>query len=117
MKQQIKLTENELKGMLSETVHTILKEWFGSKKQEPPKQVLISSQTIDWEYADELAADNDLTSEYEGAQYYYEGVAEMDFEEATMPKYNKFCCHIDNLDADMYFDYGANYYFCVKELQ
>lgn len=34
-----------------------------------------------------------------------------------LPKYRWFVEHIDNIDADLYFDYGADYFFLVRDRQ
>lgn len=64
--------------------------------------------------AEEIAQDCRLSSEEEGAalwfnEIYYESTWRMD----KMPKYSQFVKKIEG--GNLYYDYGANYYFLVQE--
>lgn len=104
----ISLTESDLKNIIKESVKRILKEEI--------KTVMIYPNTIDAYQAQEIAKDEGLNNEWEGAKMWFEQVAEYrEFEPHTMPKYNRFICNIETIGADLYYDYGADYYFCVEQ--
>jgi hypothetical protein len=104
----IRLSESDLKELIKESVNRILKEEI--------KTVLIYPHTISAYQAAELAKSENLDEEYEAAKMWFEEVAEYrEFEPEIMPKYNRFICHIDKIGADLYYDYGADYYFCVEQ--
>lgn len=77
---------------------------------------MIYPNTIDAYQAQEIAKDEGLNNEWEGTKMWFEQVAEYsEFEPHTMPKYNRFICNIETIGADLYYDYGADYYFCVEQ--
>ena len=113
MSKVIRLTESDLHRMIKESVKTILNENY---REGEPRMVLIS-HILNGTKAVEIGEQEGL-DEQEAAKIYFENTIESDedFEQNKMPKYNRFICHIDYIDADLYYDYGANYYFCVKEI-
>ena len=92
-----------------------LNEWY--KEPSEPKKVLICNSIIDGQEANEIAMSEGYEKEWMGAQFWFEGTIdyESEFEPKDMPKYNQFITHMDYVDADLYYDYGANYYFAVRE--
>lgn len=107
----IKLNEKTLHNY----VHQCINEWF--KEPSEPKKVLICNSIIDGYEANEIAMSEGYEKEWMGAKFWFEGTIdyESEFELKNMPKYNQFITHMDYVDADLYYDYGANYYFAVRE--
>lgn len=106
--------ENEInKASLTESIVRYIVESHGEPET---REILIYQNIINSTEASEIAEHDGFNEEWEGAKAWFEGVVESDadFEPGTMPKYNKFICHMDYINADLYYDYGADYYFCVK---
>ena len=114
MKQVIRLTESDLHRMIKHSVKKILNENY---REGEPRMVQVYPTILEAHEAFEIGEEEGL-DETEAAKMYFEQIVESDeeFVNDTMPKYNRFICHIDYIDADLYYDYGANYYFCVKEI-
>lgn len=72
---------------------------------------------IDGYKAQEISDEDGYNTPEEGAAAWFKGVIDnaSEFEEGEMPEYHQFIDHIDEIDADMYYDYGADYYFVAKE--
>lgn len=64
----------------------------------------------------EIAHSCDLQKENKAAAEWFNNVTEAgDFEPAEeLPKYHWFICHLPYIDADLYYDYGADYYFVTR---
>jgi hypothetical protein len=81
------------------------------KKEDMEYQILDA--ILEAHEAEEIAQDCGLSSEEEGAalwfnEIYYDSTWHMD----KMPKYNTFIKEIEG--GNLYYDYGANYYFLVQ---
>lgn len=62
-----------------------------------------------WE-ANEIAKDNHLSTEQEGAEMYFDNTYyESTWTESELPLYRQFVKKIEA--GDLYYDYGADYYF------
>ena len=83
------------------------------------KKYLSYPSILEGYQAYEMAGSCDLQKENAAATEWFRNVAVEDFfeEEMQMPKYHWFICHIDEVDADLYYDYGADYYFLVREVE
>ena len=79
---------------------------------------LISSSILEGYQAFEMAHSCDLQKENKDAAKWFSNTAEEgDFEPAEkLPKYHWFICHLPYVQADLHYDYGADYYFLVKEV-
>ena len=89
---------------------------------------LISSSILEGHQAFEMAHSCDLQKENKAAAEWFlkcqaakaerNNVTEAgDFEPADeLPKYHWFICHLPYVQADLHYDYGADYYFLVKEV-
>jgi hypothetical protein len=99
-----------------ETLKDAIQEAMMEHEQENDdnNSILISTEILDNYQAQEIAEDNNLPEEWMGAKIWFENI-DVEFEKSEMPKYKRFIKHIDYIDADLYYDYGANYYFCVKK--
>lgn len=65
-----------------------------------------------WEAA-EIAEEHGLKDEAEGAAMWFNEVCyEAEWQQEEMPKYSKFLKRIEG--GDLYYDFGADYYFLVK---
>lgn len=110
-KKFIRLTEDYLHRIIKESVNNVLKEnYFDFDGYD---SILISDEILESNQAQEIAEDQNLLEEWMGAKVWFENI-DVTFEDGEMPKYSRFIEHIDYIDADLYYDYGANYYFCVK---
>ena len=80
---------------------------------------LISSSILEGYQAFEMAHSCDLQKENKAAAERFSNTAEEgDFEPAEkLPKYHWFICHLPYVQADLHYDYGADYYFLVKEVE
>lgn len=77
-------------------------------------KIQILNTILDAHQAREIASDYKLSSEQEGAEQYFNAIyAESEWEMEEMPKYNKFIQSIEG--GDLYYDYGADYYFLVQK--
>ena len=76
---------------------------------------MIYPNYISGNEASQIAEEDSLKEEWMGAKSWFEGVIESreEFELENMPKYSRFICHMDYVDSDLYYDYGADYYFAV----
>lgn len=75
---------------------------------------IIYSDIIEDYQAQEIAEEYGI-SEEEGAAEWFKGAAdEMDFAEDEMPLHREFVMNIPELNSKLYHDYGAGYYFLVK---
>ena len=83
------------------------------------KTYQIYSSILEGYQAFELAGSCDIHKEYKAAAEWLSNVADEGFFEPVnhLPKYRWFVEHIDNIDADLYYDYGADYFFLVREVQ
>ena len=79
---------------------------------------LISTSILEGYQAYEMAHSCDLQKENKAAAEWFNNVTEAgDFEPADkLPKYHWFICHLPYVQADLHYDYGADYYFLVKEV-
>jgi len=79
----------------------------------------IYSSILEGHQTYEMAGSCDLQKEHKAAADWFSGTCdEGDFEQADeLPKYHWFICHIDSMDADLHYDYGADYYFLVREMK
>ena len=66
-----------------------------------------------------MAHSCNLQKENKAAAEWFNNVTEAgDFEPADkLPKYHWFICHLPYVQADLHYDYGADYYFLVKEVE
>lgn len=104
----IRLTEGELKNIIKKTLNEMINEDYMNKQGH----VLIDTILEDYK-ADEIAKDLGLDSADDAAAHYFSEIAS-DAETTTVqsiPKYTKFISHISSINGDLYYDYGANYYF------
>jgi hypothetical protein len=100
-----------------ETLKDAIQEAMMSYEQENDinyNGILISNEILEAYEAQEIAEDQNLPEEWMGAKVWFENI-DVNFEENEIPKYKQFIKHIDYIDADLYYDYGANYYFCIKK--
>lgn len=76
---------------------------------------MIYPSCISSSEASEIAEQEGLEKEWMGAKAWFEGVVESreEFELQEMPKYKDFVCHMDYIESDLYYDFGADYYFAV----
>ena len=110
-KQVIRLTESDLHRIIKESVKRIINENHG----EPDDRTAIIYSDIIEDYQAQEIADEYGISVDEAAAEWFKGVAgEMDFAEENMPKYREFVMDITELESKLYHDYGAGYYFLVK---
>lgn len=93
--------------------NNILKEWY--KEPVERKKVMIYPSIIYSHEASEIAEQEGLEKEWMGAKAWFEGVVESreEFELEEMPKYCNFVCHMDYIEADLYYSFEADYYFAV----
>ena len=112
-KKLIRLTEGDLHRIIKESVNKVLKESYREPREM--KKVMIYPNIIDGNQASQIAEENGLEEEWMGAKEWFEGVVSSneEFELENMPKYNKFICDMDYIGCDLYYDFGANYYFAV----
>ncbi len=77
---------------------------------------LIYPSILESHQAAEIAEDLSLSSEQDAAAEWFKNVVENAiFEVAeSLPRYHQFICHIDYIEADLYYDYGADYYFVAR---
>lgn len=72
---------------------------------------------LDGYQADEIAEDYKLGYSNEAAVLYFKNVIyDGEFVEENMPKYHRYVDTIDG-EYDVYYDYGADYFFCVHKEQ
>ena len=110
-KQIVRLTESDLHRIIKESVKRIIDENYG----EPDDRTAIIYSDIIEDYQAQEIADEYGISVDEAAAEWFKGVAgEMDFAEDNMPKYREFVMDIPELESKLYHDYGAEYYFLVK---
>ena len=110
MRQVIKLTESDLHRIVKEAVNKIL-EAHG----EPDSRTAIMYDGIIEDYkANEIAEEQGITEEEAAAEWFKGVVDEMDFDEKEIPSHRQYVMDIPELDAELYHDYGAGYYFLVK---
>ena len=74
--------------------------------------MLVYNSILDYNQAQEIADDLNISVE-EAAKKWFEETFEGGFDEEEI-KYKKYICEIPYIGCDLYYDYGANYYFCVK---
>lgn len=114
---KIIITENKLKQIIRESVNKILKEAY--KEPRERKKVMMYPNIIESSEAAEIAYNEgyyEENEEWKGAKAWFEGVAESyEFELQYMPKYHQYICDMPYIESELYFDYGANYYFCIKK--
>ena len=111
MKKIIRLTESDLHKIVKESVNRILKEEMPTKS----KTYFIFNEILDGYKADEMADQYGLSRE-EAAVEWFKGVCiEDNFGEGNMPQNSQYVTDIPELDAELYVDYGADYFFLVKE--
>ena len=111
-KRIIRLTENDLHKIIKNSVKRIIKESHG----EPDDcKKLIYDGIIDDNEAEEIAEEYGVSKE-EGAAMWFKGVVEGDYDFLInpMPRYREFVMDIPSIGAELYHDYGAGYYFLVK---
>jgi hypothetical protein len=118
MKQIIKLTESDLHRIIKNSVKRALRESRTVIKEDhglpDSTTAIIYSDVIEDYQAQEIAEEYGI-SEEEGAAEWFKGVAdEMDFAEDDMPLHREFVMNIPELNSELYHDYGAGYYFLVK---
>lgn len=82
------------------------------------KTYQIYSSIFEGYQAFELAGSCDIHKEYKAAAEWFSNVGDDGFFEPVnrLPKYRWFVEHIENIDADLYYDYGADYFFLVREV-
>jgi hypothetical protein len=105
-------TQNEnMKKKLSN--NNILKEWYKGPVEQ--KKVMIYPGCMSSSEASEIAEQEGLEKEWMGAKAWFEGVVESreEFELEEMPAYYDFVCHMDYIEADLYYDFAGDYYFAV----
>lgn len=93
--------------------------WDYSNKIGVINESYLTGPIIQGYQAQEISDDCGYDTQEEGAAEWFRGVIcnDTNFEEGKMPKYHQFIQHIDEIDADMYYDYGADYYFVVKKTE
>lgn len=110
-KQIVRLAESDLHKIIKESVKRVINENHG----EPDDRTAIIYSDIIEDYQAQEIADEYGISVDEAAAEWFKGVAgEMDFAEDNMPKYREFVMDIPELESKLYHDYGAEYYFLVK---
>lgn len=51
-------------------------------------------------------------SKNDAAAFYFSNIElESDFNQQKKPLYSKFICYINSIDCNLYYDFGADYYF------
>ena len=97
----------------SKTPRRTIKEAHGEPDE---RMALIYDGIIEAYKAQEIADEYNMYSEDEAAAEWFKGVVEDgNFEMGKMPLRREFIMNIPELDAEMYYDYGAGYYFLVKK--
>ena len=76
---------------------------------------MIFPNYISGSEASRMAEEDNLKEKWMGAKSWFEGVIESpeEFELEKMPTYNRFVCHMDYIESDLYYDFGGDYYFAV----
>jgi len=106
--------DDVMNRIIKESIKKTINEWY--KEPSERKKTMVYPSIIEDYEAQQIAEENGLEEEWEGAKLWFEDVVESneEFELEEMPKYNKFICHMDKIDSDLYYDFGANYYFAVR---
>ena len=65
-------------------------------------------------HAQEIAEDYNITEEEAAKRWFSEVIFEGECHDDEMPTYHRFVDKIDD-DWDLYYDYGADYYFAANE--
>lgn len=80
------------------------------------KIVTLYDGIIESYKADEMMKEEGFESEEKAAAAWFEEVtADNAWSDGEIPKYNKYICELPQSGADMYYDYGSDYYFAVKK--
>lgn len=112
MKQIIRLTESDLHNIIKKSVNKILKEAHG----EPDESTALIYDGIIEDYkAQEIADEQGISEEEAAAEWFKDVAGDGNFEENSMPIHRKYVMDIPEAGAEMYYDYGAGYYFLVKK--
>ena len=106
--------DDVMNRIIKESIKKTINEWY--KEPSERKKTMVYPSIIEDYEAQQIAEENGLEEEWEGAKLWFEDVVESneEFELEEMPKYNKFICHMDKIDSDLYYDFGSNYYFAVR---
>lgn len=79
---------------------------------------LIYDEILEDYQASEMAEEMGCSEEEAAAQWFSEVGSESEWrEEERKPKYNQYVDDIPEIDAELYYDYGAGYYFAVKKTE
>ena len=83
------------------------------------KTYQIYSSILEGHQAYEMAGSCDFQKENKAAAEWFSNVVEEGYFEPAeeLPKYHWFVCRIDSMDAELHYDYGADYYFLVREVE
>ena len=82
------------------------------------KTYQIYSSILEGHQAYEMAGSCDFQKENKAAAEWFSNVVEEGYFEPAeeLPKYHWFVCRIDSMDAELHYDYGADYYFLIREV-
>ena len=76
--------------------------------------MLVYNNILEGYKAREMAEEYNVSEPQAAKEYFEETFEYDDFNEENI-KNKKFICNIHNINCDMYYDYGSDYYFLVKE--
>lgn len=111
-KRLIRITESDLRNMVRTSVNRILKEYHG----EPDEYTtLVSTSILEGYQAEEIAEEYNLSVDEAAAEWFKGALGYEDFEENTVTSKRKYVTDIPELDAEMYYDIAADYYFLVRK--
>ena len=82
-------------------------------------QYQIYPSILESHQAAEIAANGMAETEEDAAVLWFSEITEATLFEITeaLPYYHRFKQHIPSIEADLYYDYGADYYFIGREVQ
>jgi hypothetical protein len=73
----------------------------------------VYNSILEEQTALEIAKEMNFSSVEDAVKFWFINTFNEEFSEQTI-KYKKYICDIPEISCQMYFDYGAGYYFCVK---
>ena len=110
-KKLVRITESDLRNMVRTSVNRILKEYHG----EPDEYTtLVSTSILEGYQAEEIAEEYNLSVDEAAAEWFKGALDYDDFEENTVTSKREYITDIPELDAQMYYDYAADYYFLIR---
>lgn len=106
-KQIIRLTESDLHKIIENAVQRVLTENYNN-------EVLLLDTILDSYQAEEIASDMNFETPEEAAAYYFKEIGQdTNNSKGQMPKYNRYVQDLPEINGELYYDYGADYYFVV----